>query len=64
VVKDELHGVSNNVLSDVNNQHPPVSGGCQEQVAYASNTKPFLGAGAYIASDNTLHLKSGLATRD
>jgi len=61
VAKDELHGVSNNVLS---NQHPPVSGGCQEQVAYANNTRPFLGAGAYTARDNALRLKSGLATRD
>jgi len=51
-------------LSDVNNQHPPVSGGCQEQVAYANNTRPFLGVGAYTASDNALRLKSGLATRD
>jgi len=51
-------------LSDVNNQHPPVSGGCQEQVAYANNTRPFLGAGAYTVSDNALRLKSGLATRD
>jgi len=64
VAKDELHGVSNNVLSDICNQHSPVSGGCQEQVAYANNTRPFLGVGAYTASDNALRLKSGLATRD
>jgi len=48
----------------VSNQHSPVSGGCQEQVAYANNTRPFLGAGAYTASNNSLHLKSGLATQD
>jgi len=33
-----------------------------EQLAYANWTRLFLGAGAYTASDNTLHLKSGLAT--
>jgi len=60
VAKYELHGVSNNVLSDVGNQHPPVSGGCQEQVAYANNTRPFLGAGTYTASDNALRLKAVL----
>jgi len=49
-------------LSDMSNQHPPVSGGCQEQVAYANNTRPFLGAGAYTARDNALCLKSSLAT--
>jgi len=64
VAKYELYGASNIVLSDVGNQHPPVSGECQEQVAYANNTRPFLGAGAYTASDNALCLKSGLATRD
>jgi len=41
---------------------PPVSVGCQEQVAYVNNTRSFLGAGTFTASDNTLHLKSGLAT--
>jgi len=46
------------------NQHPPVYGGCQEQVAYANNTRPFLGVGTYTASDNALRLKSGLAVRD
>jgi len=53
-----------NGLSDVNNRHPPVSGGCQEQVAYVNNTRPFLGAGTYTASDNALRLKSSLAMRD
>jgi len=48
----------------VSNQHPPVSGGRQEQVAYTNNTRPFLGVGAYTASDNALHLKSSLATQD
>jgi len=45
-------------LSDVINQHPPVFGGCQEQVAYANNTRTFLGTGAYTASDNALRLKA------
>jgi len=48
----------------VNNQQPPVSGGCQEQVAYVNNTRSFLGVGAYTASNNTLHLKSSLAMPD
>jgi len=54
-----------NDLSDMNNWHLAVSVGVKNnEVAYANNTRPFIDSGAYTASDNTLHLKSGLATWD
>jgi len=53
-----------NGLSDGSNQHPTIFFRCQEQVAYVNIAWSFLGAGTYTASNNTMHLKSNLATRD
>jgi len=53
------------VLSDVNNltRPLPVSVGVKNKLLMKT-PDPFLGGGAYTASDNALRIKSGLLTWD